>query len=221
MQATVNSLWKQSDTMVLGWKPDSSIDPADIKNYKIYVGLANLSTALVLLGDNINPQVSELPAHRGNVVYQATIADVRSVLSLPTTINFTNVLLYYAVTYVNHSGVESTLANSTISESLPAGIEPKQRKDDPTAYRQIFGFNDNDYRWVKLAASNNGGVAVDSADFYRINTITEYTYTGGGDVSTAKSYLSDRTWAGSPAKLIINEYSGSNLIKTTVMDSTV
>lgn len=220
MATTVETLYKTASTMVLGWNREP-VDPATLKSYKLYVGLAGVTASLNLLASNISPRTSDQPAHRGKVVYEVSIQDIRTLLGLPVTVDFTNVILFYAVTYVNQSDVESSLANSIISESLPVGIMPKQRKDDPTTYRQIFGFSDNDLRWVKAAASPNGGLIVDNSDFYKANIITEYTYTGTGDVSTAKSYLADRTASGSPAKLVINEYSGGDLVKTTVTDSTV
>ena len=55
---------------------------------------------------------------------------------------------------------------------------------------------------------------------YQINTVTEYTY-DGTNVATIKTYLSDSTTAGSPAKLVSYQYSGSQITKVTVTDSTV
>lgn len=218
--AIVESLWKSSDKMILGWNPEP-VNPTTVRYYKLYIGLAGITGSLTLLADNVSPRPSAQPAYRGKVAYEAEISEVRTTLGLPSTVNFTNIILYYAVTYVDQTGSETALASSPISESLPVGIMPREKKDDPTAYRQIFGFSDSSLRWVKAAASNNGGLIVDTSDFYKANVITEYTYTGTGDVSTAKSYLADRTAPGSPAKLVINEYSGSNLVKSTVTDSTV
>lgn len=223
MQTVVEALYKSNNKIRFGWNSEPLNPPTltRIQSYKIYGGLAGVVGSLQKLAENISPQTSELPATRGKVVYDALIADVRTLLSLSADMNFNNIVLYWAVTLVDQNGVESTLADSNIAEIFPVGIEPKLRKDDPTSYRQIFGFSDEELRWIKTAASSRGAIIVDTSDFFKANIITEYTYTGTGDVSTSKSYLADRTAPGSSAKLTINDYSGANLIKSTILDSTV
>lgn len=223
MQTAIEALYKSKNKIQFGWNPEPLNPPTltQIQSYKVYVGLAPVTGSLQKLAENISPQESALPGTRGKVTYTAQIADVRALLSMPAADDFTNRVLYWAITYVDQNGSESATANSEIVTVFPVGIEPKLRKDDPTTYRQIFGFSDEELRWVKAAASSKGAIIVDTSDYFKANITTEYTYTGGGDVSTAKSYLTDRTAPGSPATLTVNEYSGGNLVKQIIMDSTV
>jgi hypothetical protein len=150
---------------------------------------------------------------------EVTIEEVLTVLGLASTYDFSNIQLYFAITYVDSSG-ESTLADSPITTVPPVGIVSAPQKDDPTANRHIFGWSEDIYRWVKIAASTSGGLATDTSDYFKANTTTEYTY-DGTNLSTVKSYLTDMTAAGSPAKLITYEYDGGNVSKVTITDSTV
>jgi predicted membrane-bound spermidine synthase len=93
-------------------------------------------------------------------------------------------------------------------------------KDDPTMNRHIYVFNDDVQRWVKTAGSSSGAIITDTADFYKASITTVYTY-DGTNLSSTKSYLSDATAAGSAAKLTTYSYSGSQLTKVVVTDSTV
>lgn len=216
MQTKVEILYKASETLNLGWQPE----PEDVASYKLYVGLVDDSSVLSLLDQNISAQKSEDSGTIGKVVYNVAIADVISTLGLASTRNFSNTAFYFAITWVNSSGVESSIADSTVVEALPVGIVPKYRKDDPTVNRFMFGFSEEEWKWVKLMASGGGALITDSCGLYQSNTITEYTY-DGTNLSTEKTYFTDRTETGSPAKLITYEYSGSQLTKVTVTDSTV
>ena len=216
MITVVEALDKTKDKLQLGWNKE----PEAVASYKLYAGLSPIVGAMTLLKSDINPQVSEQPGSRRKVTYEAQIADVRTALSLSAAIDFTNITLYWTLTWVDAAGTESPIADSTIVEIPPVGIDRKTRKDDPTVNRFMYGFSDEIYRWVKMAASSNGGLAVDTSDYYKANITTEYTY-DGTNLATAKSYLSDRTVAGSPAKLTTYTYSGSDVIKVVVTDSTV
>jgi len=64
-------------------------------------------------------------------------------------------------------------------------------------------------------------LVVDSADFFKSNITTEYTY-DGTNLSTIKSYPSDSTTAGYPAKLTAYTYTGGGLVsKIQITDSTI
>lgn len=216
MQTKVEVLYKADVTLNLGWEPE----PEAVASYKIYVGLVDDPTALTLLEENISARVSEQPGFVGKVAYNAAISDVIDVLGISSTNDFSNTAFYFAITWVDSAGSESSIADSIVTEALPVGIVPKYRKDDPTVNRFMFGFSEEEWRWVKLMASSGGALITSSSSLYAPNTITEYTY-DGTNLSTEKSYFSDRTDPGSPAKLITYEYSGSQVTKVTVMDSTV
>lgn len=216
LTSPVTTVNKAAENYTLGWKPMTG----DVASYNLYVSLTSSVAGLTVIMQNINPHPAEIPTGRGRVTASVAIGAVRTALGLSADVDFTNIILYYAITTVDSAGSESALANSTISEILPVGIEPSQRKDDPTQYRQIFGFSDSSYRWVKAAVSSKGGLITDAADFYKANITTEYTY-DGTNLAETKSYPSDKTSAGMPAKLTTYEYSGSDLIKVTVTDSTI
>lgn len=216
MQTFIEPLYKAPDRIRFGWNPEPI---SDLRNYKVYVG--QVSGSLSVLEAYVDPQRSNDPVYNRKVAYNAEIADVRTVLGLSSTQDFSNTILYFAITYQDSTGAESALSESRVVEVPPVGIMGKTRKEDPTANRHIFGFSDEEQRWVKVAASGSGALVTSTNDYWAANTVSEYTYDGGGNVLTEKIYLSDRTSSGSPAKLITYEYSGGNLSKKTITDSTV
>jgi len=215
MNSFIEPLYKAVDLIKFGWSRETGA-----VSYNMYVGLTSGSGTLTALYTGIPDFASQQPVGLGKVIYDVTIEDVRSVLSLANTVNFGNKVFYFAITYVDSVGSESLLADSRIVEVPPVGIIPKTMKDDPTMNRHGYVFSDDLLRWVKMAGSSSGAVITSASDFYKDNITTEYTY-DGTNISTMKSYLSDTTTAGSPAKLTTYTYSGSDLIKTVVTDSTV
>lgn len=216
METAVEILVKAATKLELGWDQE----PEDVASYKLYVGLVEDSGSLSLLAENISPQVSQVPGRLGKVAQDALIAAVQTALGLPNTSDFSNTVFYFAITWVDSAGSESPIADSTVVQALPVGIVPKYRKDDPTTYRYMFGFSEEQWRWVKLMASGSGALITSSSSLYAPNTITEYTY-DAGNVTTEKTYLADQTTPGSYAKLTTYEYDGSDATKITVTDSTV
>lgn len=216
METRIEPLYKSKDKIEFGWNKE----PGDVETYNIYVGTAGIVSAMTSFVTGVKNYGSQLAKYRGKVAYPAEIADVRSVLSLPSTVDFSNVVLYWTLTTVDSSGAESALADSTIVTVHPVGIDAKLQKDDHSIDRHIYGFSDDLIRWIKLSASGKGALITDASDYYKDNIITEYTY-DGTNLSTTRSYPSDMTTSGSPAKLTTYEYSGSDLIKTTITDSTV
>ena len=216
MLTFIEPLYKSPLSIQFGWKQEPTAGPFD--TYSVYVGL--LSTSLTKLADSIpNVKDNNSPQTQGRVSYKAEIAAVQALLSLPATTDFSNKVFYFAIT-VTISGSESLIANSTIVQVPPVGITTKFMKDDPTENRHGFVFSDDIQKWVKMAGSPSGATIVDAADFYKSNITTVYTY-DGTNVSTIKSYLSDATTSGSPAKLTTYTYSGSKVTKVVVTDSTV
>ncbi len=215
MDSFIEPLYKSQDLIKFGWSRESGA-----VSYKIYVGVFPGTGSMSVVGDNIPDVASREPVGRGKVIYDVNMDDVRTLLSLATTVNFANKIFYFTITYVNSGGSESSLADSTVVEVPPVGITPRQMKDDPTMRRHPFVFSDNDLRWAKQAGSGRGAIINDPSAYYATNTVTEYTYSAG-NVATEKIYLSDATDAGSPAKLITYTYSGSDLIKKEITDSTV
>lgn len=216
----IEPLYKDTEKIVFGWNPE----PAIVTNYRVYVGLSSLVgslTALAVVGPNRSGQPSTL----GKVVYESNISDVQAALSIPSTWNFSNKVFYYAITYYDASGVESSIADSRVVMVPPTGILGKEMKEDPTINRHLYVFSDERQRWVKVAGSSGGSVAVDSSEFYLLNTITERSYDASGNVTTSKTYLSDATISGAYAKLVSYEYSDTSNptkpTKITVTDSTV
>lgn len=218
MQSFIEPLYKSDSKIQFGWTPEPV---SNVASYKIYVGLVGLPGSLSLLVSNINPQASQSPVSLGKVAYDVTASSVQAVLGLSSTSDFSNTVFYFAITYVDTAGTESALADSRIVEVPPVGIMSKLRKEDPTANRHVFGFSDELQRWVKIMTSGKGGLITDPSDFYKANITTEYTYDGSGNVLTTKSYLSDMTMSGAPAKLTTYEYSGGNVSKIIIADSTV
>lgn len=220
MQTFIEPLYKDFDKIIFGWNPEP--DPAS--SYKVYVGLAPATGSLSLLA-TAPAQVSQYSSTRGKIVYESNIADVRTVLGIPSTWDFSNHAYYYAITYVNGAGVESSLSDSRVVTVYPTGILGKEMKEDPTINRHLYEFSDESLRWIKVAGSKNGAIAVDSNDFYLINTTTEYVYDASGNTLTEKTYLTDATFSGSAAKLKTYEYNDSSNpslpTKIIISDSTV
>jgi len=210
----IEPLVKSPDKIQFGWKP---VDSAD--TYKVYASQTSDPTGMTLLAE-VSNQVSRLPTGLGMGVYDAEIADVQSALSLSSDLDFSNTILYFAVTYVS-GGVEDPISASEVVEVPPVGVTPKVMKDDPSIRRQGMVFSDSLQRWTKMMGSGAGAVVTDSCPLYAANTVSEFTYDGSGNVLTEKTYLSDRTSAGSPAKLKTYEYTGSDITKITITDSTV
>jgi len=220
MVTFIEPLYKDIDKIVFGWNPES----ASVSSYNVYVGLAPATGSLNLLA-NTGKQASQSPATRGKVVYEALIANVRTLLSLPSHWDFSNRVFYWAITYLDSVGTESPIADSRIVTVPPTGILGKEMKEDPTINRHLYAFSDESQRWIKIAGSRSGGVAVNSCDFYLINSTTEYTYDGSGKTLTEKTYLTDGTISGSSAKLKTYEYGDSSNptlpTKIIISDSTV
>lgn len=187
-------------------------------SYNIYVG--TIATSLTSLVTGISNIATKSPSGLGKIVYSVPIADVQTTLTLPATTNFGNRVFYFAITYVDSLGSESSLTDSTVVEVPPVGIIPKLMRDDPTMNRHGYVFSDSLQRWTKMMGSASGAVITDTADFYKSNITTEYTY-DGTNLKTMKSYPSDATVVGSPAKLTTYTYAGSTLIKVAISDSTV
>jgi len=215
MNSVIEPLYKSPNKITFGWEQETGA-----YGYKIYVGLGPSTSFMNLLYDNISPQASHETPTVGKVPYIADIEDIRDILGLASTITFNNKLFYFTLTYVDSAGTESALADSTIIEVPPVGIIPKKMKDDPSINRHGYVFSDADLKWIKMAGTSSGGVIIDANDFYKANIVLEYTY-DGTDLKTMKSYPSDATSAGSPAKLTTYTYTGGLLTKTEITDSTV
>jgi len=213
MISFIEPLLKSVNEIRFGW----AREPGAV-SYNIYVGV--ISTSLSSLVTGIPDIATKASTGLGKVVHVVGIDSVRTVLSLPATTNFGNKVLYFAITYVDSVGSESALADSTIVEVPPVGIISKLMKDDPTINRHGYVFSNELQRWSKMIGSSSGAVIMDTADFYKSNITTEYTY-DGTNIETMKSYPSDATAAGSPAKLTTYTFSGSLLTKVVVTDSTV
>lgn len=208
----IEPLYKTGDYIDFGWNPEPGATA-----YRMYVGLASGSMSLVY--DNIGPDRSERAADRGKVPYRAEIADVLTAAGL-TTGSFLDTVFWFAITYKNSVGAWSVLSDSTPVEVPPVGITPRFMRDDPTINRHNFVFSHDLQKWVKGAGTSSGALVVDTADFYKSNLTTEYTY-DGTNVATVKSYSSDTSVAGSPAKLTTYMYTGSQVTKISITDSTV
>lgn len=213
MNSFIEPLYKAVDLIKFGWSRETGA-----VSYNVYVGLTSGSLSSLYTG--IPDVASKQPVSMGKVVKDAAIEDVRTTLSLANTVNFGNKVFFFAITYLDSVGAESAIAESRVVEVPPVGIIPKTMKDDPTMNRHGYVFSDDLLKWVKMAGSSAGAVITSASDLYKDNITTEYTY-DGTNLSSTKSYLSDATTLGSPAKLTTYTYSGSDLIKTVVTDSTV
>lgn len=215
MNSFIEPLYKSIEIITFGWKPEPYII---VSSYKVYVGITSSIASLFMLADGISSSVSEQPSTRGKIIYNASISNIRTLLSLASTVDFSNMVFYFAITYVS-AGVESNLNDSIIVGVPPVGIGPRFMKDDPTINRHPYVFSDEVQRWSKQAGSAMGAAMVDMSDYYKANIITEYAY-DGTNLSTTKSYLSDAT-TGSLAKLTTYTYTGSYVNKVVITDSTI
>jgi hypothetical protein len=216
MISFIEPIYKTKSSIQFGWKREPGAS-----SYRIYVGLGPSISLLQLLPTPIISDIPDnTPATMGKVSYTVQIADVQTLLGIPATWDFSNKVFYFAIIYVDNYGSVSSLTDSTIVEVPPVGITVKQMKDDPTINRHDFVFSNEVQRWTKQAGSAAGAIIVDSADFFKSNITMEYTY-DTTNVSTIKSYPSDATSAGMPAKLTSYTYAWSQLIKVVVTDSTV
>lgn len=218
MNSFIEALTKSATKIYFGWAPEATLD---IASYNIYVGQVPVASTLTKLVIGIGPQANNDTIAYKKVAYEVSIESVRAALSLPLTSSFSNLLLYFAITYIDLNGTESPIASSTVVEVPPVGIYGKTAKEDPTSNRHIFGFSDSLQKWVKAASSSNGATIVDTSDYYKANMTSVYTYDGSNNVATIRSYFSDRTTTGSPAKLTTYTYSGTKVTKMVITDSTV
>lgn len=210
----IQPIYKSKEDIQFGWNPE----PGAV-SYKIYVGLGPVLNVTPLVTGIANV-LDNVPATQHLVTCTVQIADVRTLLGLPATVDFSNKLFYFAITFVNSANVESPLASSIVVEVPPVGITVRTMRDDPTINRHDYVFSGSLQKWVKMAGSSSGAIVTDTADFYKSNMTTLFTY-DGTNLKTIKSYPSDATLAGMPAKLTTYTYSGSQVIKIQVTDSTV
>ena len=217
MQTAIEALWKSKEKILMGWTPEPV---AGITSYNIYVGLAPVLSSLTILQTNVPPYRSEnSPATLKKVSWEVTINSVRTVLGLAPDVDFSNTLFYFAITYLNPT--ESDITRSILVSVPPVGIGALTRNSDvPTFERFIFGFSGDSQKWVKAAVTSTGAIIMAPSDFDKANITTEYTY-DTTNVKTMKSYPSDQTVAGSPAKLTTYTWVGSQVTKIVVTDSTV
>jgi len=214
MISVIEALYKNKDKIDFGWKPE----PGAV-SYNVYVGLA--PGVMVSLATGIPSIPSDMARFLGKIPYSAQIADVRTALSLAATVDFSTRVFYFAIVYTNALSVTSTLADSTIVEVPPPGIVSKAMKDDPSINRHIYFFSPEDQNWVKAVGSSSGALVVETADFFKSNITTVYTY-DGTNLSTIKSYPSDATVTGYPAKLTTYTYNVGGLVsKIQITDSTI
>ena len=217
MVTYLEPLTKSSALIQFAWKSE----PGGVAvTYKMYVGVTPTASTLVLLYPGIAPYISGDPRTVGKVPYTAKIADVQRVLSLNPVMDFSNTVFYFAITYVDSTNSESAIADSTIVKVNTVGIQQPLMKDDPSINRHPYVYCDDMQRWTKAAGSSSGATIVDTADFFKANITTVFTY-DGSNLSTTKSYPSDATTSGAPAKLTTYTYSGSMVSKIVVTDSTV
>jgi hypothetical protein len=216
MQSFPEALYKSTDNISLGWNPE----PGNVSAYNLYVGYVPAAGSLTRLDSSIGSRPSTLPGNYGKVVIDVSLSDVSAALGSPLTGSFSNSLLYFALTTINSVGTESNISNSVVSEIPPVGVLARVQREDPTSNRHVWGFSDELQKWSKAAASGRGALITDPSDYYKANITTEYTWDGTNLAST-RSYLSDLTASGSPAKLTTYEYTGSQLDKVIIIDSTV
>ena len=214
----IEALYKSTNSILFGWRPEPSAGPGD--TYNVYVSSTPSVSGLQKLVSGIPNIPDNSPASQGRITYKASIDSVKAVLTgTPASADFSNKVFYFEATAVIN-GTEDATTAANIVQIPPVGIIPKFMKDDPTMNRHGYVFNDDNQRWVKMAGSPSGAVVTDAADFYKSNITTVYTY-DGTNLSTIKSYLSDATTSGSAAKLTTYTYSGSQVSKIVVTDTTV
>lgn len=212
----IEPLYKGDNKIQFGWNPEPI---SGVASYNIYVG--QVAGSLTKIVSGISIRQSENPVNLRKVAYDVTIESVRTALSLPATADFGNLLLYFAITYTDIAGAESLIGASRVVEVPPVGILGKYKKEDPTANRNIFGFSEEEQRWVKAASSSAGSLLVNTCDLFAPNVTTAYTRDSSGNPLTALTYWSDRTTAGSPAKLFTYSYASGFVSKLVITDSTV
>jgi len=213
MTSFIEALYKTASSIQFAWIPE-----AGAVSYNVYVSLGPDPSLLQLLATGIDINPSTAIPSRGKVVYTAQVADVQSLLGIPSTQDFSNKLFYFAVTYYDSLGSEQGPA--AIVPVPPVGIVSKTMRDDPTINRHGYVFSNDDQRWIKMAGSSSGAVIVNTADFYKTNLTSEYTW-DGTNLTVIKSYPSDATSVGMPCKLTVNTYLGSQLVKISITDSTI
>jgi hypothetical protein len=215
MVTFIEPLFKSSASIKFGWNPEPGVA---VSSYNIYVG--KVPGTLTKIVSGINPRVSnDTPAYK-KIVYDVPIALVISTLSLSATVTFDTLDLYWAITYVDSLGSESSITDSTIVEVPPVGITGKTQREDPTSNRHIFGFSDQLQKWIKAASSSSGAIIVSSSGYYQDNITTATTYDASGRPLIEKFYRSDMTEVGAPAKLATYTYGSGTSLKV-VTDSTV
>ena len=217
MNTFIEVLYKAADKISFGWNPEA---PTGILGYNMYVGQVAISGSMSSIVNNIAPQPSNSSQSYRKVTCDVTATEVQTVLGLPATLDFSNLLLYFTITYITGAG-ESPRADSTIVEVPPVGVNGRTMREDPSINRHLYGFSDEMQRWIKVAGTGNGALIVDNNPFYKSNMIMEYTRDSSGNVLTEKAYFSDRTMSGSPAKLITYDYDAGFVSKITITDSTV
>jgi hypothetical protein len=226
MNSFIQALSKSQYQITFGWNPEYPPNLGTVAYYNVYVGQTQVASSMTKIASNIGPSPdNQNPGNIGKIIYQAQLATVQSVLILPSTSDFTNLLLYWAITWVNQAGSESSIGNSTIVMVPPVGIIGLTMRDDPSIRRQGFVFSDELQMWIKTAGSELGAVITDACDLYKTNTVTQYTRDNTGNILVEKIYWADRTTSGSPAKLINYTYtdiSGTSYVSQIVIsDSTV
>jgi len=216
MLNVIQPLYKSVNQIKFGWNQEIGA-----ASYNVYVGLAPAN--VLKLASNVSNTPSTASSDLGKVPYAAKIADVQTLLTLTTDYDFSNTVFFFAITYNDSTGTESAntpIPSSNIIEVPPVGIIPRYMKDDPTMNRHFYVFNNDLQKWTKSAGSSMGAIIVDTADFFKSNITTEYTY-DTTNVATIKSYPSDATVSGSPAKLTTYTYNGGLVTKIQITDSTV
>jgi hypothetical protein len=212
----IQPLYKSANQIKFGWNQEPGA-----ASYNVYVGLAPAN--LQSLATDVSNIPSIASSDLGKVPYAAQIADVQAALTLTTAYDFSNTVFFFAITYNNSTGTESQhtpIPSSNIIEVPPVGIIPRYMKDDPTINRHLYVFNNDLQKWTKSAGSSMGAMIIDSADFFKSNITTVYSY-DSTNLSTIKSYPSDATVSGSPAKLTTYTYTGGLVTKIQITDSTV
>jgi hypothetical protein len=217
MNTFIEVLYKAADKISFGWNPEAT---TGILGYNVYVGQVAISGSMTVIAANVAPQPSNSSQSYRKVTCDITATEVQTVLGLPATLDFSNLLLYFTITYITGAG-ESLIADSTIVEVPPVGVNGRTMREDPSINRHLYGFSDEMQRWIKVAGTGSGALIVDDNPFYKSNMVMEYTRDSSGNVLTEKAYFSDRTMVGSPAKLITYNYNAGFVSKVSISDTTV
>ena len=220
MVTFIEPLYKSQFSILFAWAPE----PWNVaKSYNIYVGQTPvLKVPPLVLLQNVNYAPGNSPAAPGKIAVRIYSSSVLSALSLSSG-DFTTNTFYFTLTYVDFANAESTITASKIVTVPPVGIVSSYMRDDPTTNRHPFVFSSDLQCWVKASGSSSGATIVDQSDFYKANITTVYTYDSSSRVSVIRSYSSDATISGMPAKLTTYTYSGSSTSpnKIQITDSTV